>query len=179
LSTCRRWREISVVNHSVPSLLGLSTLLCSHQRLPSCATTTCQLCQPKVRRSADRRRRSTSFHHQWSTLIQLVVPLNRKSRLSTTISWVSRHLLADCAAGHIGRRATTWMSVPSSNRPSPLVPPRLTPYPPNRKWNSVEPEVGVQLDPDRKEVVVFLSRDTLQLYCCLFFGTGACRPEIF
>ena len=145
------------------TLLSPPTPLGSCHRLPSRPTTTRQLCQPIVRPSADRRQRPTSVHHHRSTPIQLVVPLNRKSRLSMTSSWICRHLLVDRAAGHIGRRATTWMSVLSTNRPSPPVPPRSTPYPPNQKWNSEEPEVGFQLDPDQEEVAVFLPRNSLQL----------------
>jgi len=65
------------------------------------------------------------------------------------------------AAGHIGRRAIKGMPVPLPNRPSPAVPPRSTPYPPNRKWSTLEPEVGIQPNPDRGEVVVFLPRNSL------------------
>ena len=111
--------------------------------------------------SADCRRRPASVHHQRSTPIQSVVPPDRKSRLSTMASWVSRHLLADRAAGHIGRRAIKGMPVPLPNWPSPVVPPRPAPYPPNRKWSTLEPEVGIQPNPDRGEVVVFLPRNSL------------------
>jgi len=94
--------------------------------------------------------------HSVARLGQLVVPLNRKSRPSAMASWVC-HLLDDRATGRIGRWATTWMSVLSPNRPSPMVHPRSTPYPPNWKRNSEEPEVRVT------EVVVFLPRNSPQL----------------
>jgi len=145
-----------------PGQLSLSTLLGPRLRLPSRVTAAYQPCQPKVRPSADRRRRLASGHHQRSTPIQFVVPLNRKSCRSTTASWVSRHIRVSCAAGHFGRRAIKGMPVPLPNRPSPVVPPRPTPYPPNRKWNTVEPEVWVQSVSDRGEVVVFLPRNSLQ-----------------
>jgi len=145
-----------------PVQLSLPTVLGPRLRLPSRITTAYQPCQLKVRPSADRRRRLTPVRHLRSTPIQSVVPFNRKPRLSTMASWASRHLLANRAAGHTGRRAIKGMPVPSSNRPSPVVPPRSTPYPPDRKWSAVEPEVGVQLDPGRGEVVVFLPRNSLQ-----------------